>query len=313
MIKNIQTFAPRFVLLLALIAVACDSSSTAVEDGEPTVEAYLIANEAIPTIRLTRTVPINSGFDPDRDAIRDATVSVTLEGIGESPDIEYPYVHDAGRPGIYEPMSQDPVLPGRTYHLSAEIEATSEQFSSTTIVPGEFEILSIAADTVIYQGDQYKVDISETSYPGRKAIFVQSIVALEPDPCELTPFYLKTIYEYDLTDEFDCTTFDVGELSDYLIGASPPLNEQNYETNPDGSLIVSLPWFAVVFYGEARVGTAAVDNAVYDFIRFQQAQQGGGTLSPGEIPNVLDHVDGGRGVFGSMARVESIMTVLRPE
>ena len=68
---------------------------------------------------------------------------------------------------------------------------------------------------------------------------------------------------------------------------------------------------AVAFYGDALVGTAAVDDALYDFMRYQGVQTNGSTLSPGEIPNVLDHINGGRGIFSSMAKVESVMTVLR--
>ena len=56
---------------------------------------------------------------------------------------------------------------------------------------------------------------------------------------------------------------------------------------------------------------SAVDDNLFDFIRSQSVQQGGSTLAPGEIPNVLDHIEGGTGIFGSLARV-SHETFVRP-
>jgi len=302
----------KYVLVALILLSACDSFTEPSEEGEPVVEAYLIANELLPTIRLTRTTDINNGFNFPARAIRDANVQLVLKGLDQAPDVIVDYVQSDTMGGLYEPLSPDLVLPGRTYHFKAVISSTSEEISATTIVPTDLNILRIAADTVKYLGDvQYAVDLTRSRSPGRNAIFVQSIAALEPDTCELTPFYLWDIYDLDETDEYDCTQLEPGRMIDYLLVASPPLNEEGYETNPDESVNVSLPWFAVVFYGQSRVGTAAVDDSIYDFMRFQAVQQAGGTLSPGEIPNVLDHVDGGRGVFGSMARVESIMTVVR--
>jgi len=302
----------RYVFSALILLSACDSTTEPIEEGEPVVEAYLIANESMPTLRLTRTTDINSGFNTPALAIRDADVYVVLKGINQAPDVVFEYVHSDTLGGLYEPLSADAVLPGRTYEFKAIIASTAEEIFASTVVPTDLEILRISADTLVYQGDiQYSVDLTESRSPGRNAIFVQSITALEPDACQLTSFYLWEIYDLEETDDFDCTQLAPGKLIDYLLVASPPLNEEGYETNPDGSTIVSLPWFAVVFYGQSRVGTAAVDDSINDFMRFQVVQQQGGTLSPGEIPNVLDHVDGGRGVFGSMARVESIMTVLR--
>jgi hypothetical protein len=50
---------------------------------------------------------------------------------------------------------------------------------------------------------------------------------------------------------------------------------------------------------------------MYDFIRSQTAQQGGGGFTPGSIPNVIETVEGGGGLFGSMASVRSEIFVDR--
>jgi hypothetical protein len=56
-----------------------------------------------------------------------------------------------------------------------------------------------------------------------------------------------------------------------------------------------------------------VDDNIFDFVRSHTVQQGGSTLSPGEIPNVLDRVEGGTGIFGSSAQITYETFVKRPE
>lgn len=50
---------------------------------------------------------------------------------------------------------------------------------------------------------------------------------------------------------------------------------------------------------------------MYDFVRSESVQLGGSTLSPGEIQNVITHVEGGLGIFGSLAS-DTIQTYIKP-
>ncbi len=50
---------------------------------------------------------------------------------------------------------------------------------------------------------------------------------------------------------------------------------------------------------------------MYDFYRSRDIQGGGSTLSPGEFQNVIYNIDGGIGVFGSMASDTVLVTVLK--
>lgn len=74
---------------------------------------------------------------------------------------------------------------------------------------------------------------------------------------------------------------------------------------------VEFPWLGILFFGLNEIRVQAVDENLYDFIRSQIVQQGGSTLPPGETPNVLEHVDGARGVFGSYASVSTAVFVKR--
>ncbi|HBQ58078.1 MAG TPA: hypothetical protein DD671_00195, partial [Balneolaceae bacterium] len=79
------------------------------------------------------------------------------------------------------------------------------------------------------------------------------------------------------------------------------INEANFQDNQDGTITLSYPWIGIAFYGVNNIVANAIDDNVYDFVRSQQVQLGGSMLSPGEIQNVIYHVEGGLGVFGSLA------------
>ena len=127
-----------------------------------------------------------------------------------------------------------------------------------------------------------------------RAISFDAIQALDPDNYELTPTIASLLENADDVD-----------ASDFVTTSSPLLNEGNYEQNPDGTLRLRVPWFAIAYYGPNRFSASALDDALYDFIRSRDAQFNPTTLSPGEIQRVLSNVENGTGVFGSLARVET--------
>ena len=301
------------LIALALLS-ACDATAPSDHNAETVIEAYLIADAPLPEIRVFRTEDINADFEFDRLAVSNASVSVSLLGNQSNPERQFGYVPHLSRRGVYLPEDEHSVIPGRNYLLDVRIPGDPVPVSAETTIPGRFEIVRVNADTLVYQAEeQYSVSITRSEYPGRQAIYIQSVEALDPGVRRLTPLYLDEIYGIKDENDADLDFLDPSEMDPYILGSSHPINEQNYDVNPDGSLIIPLPWFGVAFYGNSRVSTTAIDDALYDFIRFQTVQQGGSTLSPGEIPDVLDHIENGRGVFGGMARVESIVHILRKD
>lgn len=308
----------RVILLIAVFVLisGCDTTSVSDHVAETVVEAYLVAGEALPEIRVSRTQDIDSDFNFAELAVSNASVVVFLRGEGSVIEGTYRYLPDPTRSGVYifEQRRTHNVIPGRRYALDVRIPGDEKPVTAETTVPDSFEIVDVSADTLFYRAEeQYSVSLTRSSYPGRQSIYIQSVEALDPDVRSLTPLYLHRIYGINDPTEEDFASLDPSDLDAYLLVSSEPINEENYEVNPDGSLIVPLPWFGVAFYGDSRVSTTAVDDAIFDFVRFQHVQQGGSTLSPGEIPDVLDNIENGRGVFGGMARVESVVHVLRGE
>ena len=300
-----------FSLLIAAVAVlaGCDAIDTASVDQQAIAEAYLEAGEPLPVVILSRSVPISdrSSTPPPETG---AAVFVDRLAADGSVAQSTPYAEAEQREGFYFPdvgsASVPTVQGGTTYRLRAELTSGTTLRARTT-VPTRLALQQVENTEVVYQGPvQPSFTITRSEVADAPVVFIfttTSQLDFENTPeeelrAELTPFFADA--------------FDPGEddVEDFRVNPSPILNEANYDANPNGTITIDLPWIAVSFYGENEVAVSVLDAALYDYLRTQAAQQGG--LSPGEIPNVLDNVDGGAGIFGSYARASTRVTILRP-
>jgi len=205
---------------------------------------------------------------------------------------------------VYLPLNARTVLPGRRYRFVAEVPealglvAPGARVRAETLVPDTFRVVTPPPASVRYNpfGVPPQLTVTPSAYPGRQAIYLFSIQALDPQ-AGLTPTYAAFLNE---------------EQAERLIeGTSPLLNEENYTRNPDGTLTLEIPWLAIVYYGPNRFTASALDDGLYDYLRSRDTQFSGGTLSPGEIPEVLSNVENGTGVFGSVAQRAVEVTIER--
>ncbi len=286
MIRNIL-----ITLLAGWACLGCDSMDSERHSPEVVVESYLIANEPMGQVRLSRSASVDRLYDFTENAISNATVRVSLLAEDGSVEevVEFGMVDQ--QPGIFRPLQGVTVLGGRRYRLEASILGVAEPIVSTTLVPGAFELIGASDSVIVYQSeDQLELDLSRSITPGRQSVFIFATESLEPSAELLTPFYKDLIGDSE------------EDIEDLTITESPIINEANYDVNPDGTITIRLPWLAVAFYGRNKLTANALDDNLFDFIRSQTVQQGGSTLAPGEIPNVIDRVEGGTGIFGSLAR-----------
>lgn len=311
-----RSSAPFASLALAAVLTAtlgaCDSLPDSGTVGETVVEGYLVVDAPLGEVTLRRSaVPgQRSPF------IADATVAVEL--LAESGDaVEARYVYRLVQPdsGRYAPVDiAARVRPLRRYRLVATPAGSAAPVTATTLTPSTFEVVEVGADSLRYDptpgSPQFEVRITRPSYPGRNALFVFTTETQLPtlSVADATPFFRAAL---DGDDDGDVDEPDDFDLADLRRGSSPLLNEANYTRNDDGTITISLPWIAVVFYGPNRISASSVDDNLADFLRSAAVQQGGGTSAPGEILNVLDRVDGGTGVFGSYSRVSTALVVTR--
>lgn len=292
-------------LCVGLLAwIGCDAIGPGEEvERQYVVEAYLVAGEALPPVRLSRTAPVDESYVYDTLAVREADVVLELLDEEGAPAERYSYYEKSDTTGVYKPRNNERVRPLHTYRLEVTIPGASEPITATTTVPDTFSVVQTSADTVVYQSEeQFAFTLTPSRYPGRdQSFYIFSTEALMPEEENLTPLLREVIEgaEEDLSPD------------DLRVTSSPILNEESYTRNDDGTVTIRLPWVAVAFFGPNRSTTNAVDDNLYDFVRTQNAQQGGG-FTPGTIPNVIEHVEGGTGVFGSLARQSYGVFIARP-
>lgn len=291
---------------LALLLQACDTTGPTGFERDYVVQSYQVAGSTLAPVRLSRTAPVDSVYDFTELAVSDATVWVELlEEEGDEVASRYTYSERDWQPGVYEADVESVVQPLRRYRLRVSIpqeDGTEHQLSSTTAVPDTFRLVSASADTIVYRGgEQLRLTLSKSQYPGRQTIYLFSARALgELRQSRLTPSRRQLVDPED-------------DLEALRVTTSPPFNESSYAEGGGKHITLRLPWLTLSFFGPHRLTAAAIDDNVYDFIRSESAQQGGSTLAPGEIPNVYDHVEGGTGLFGSYAEVEHHLYVQRSE
>ncbi|PEN13866.1 hypothetical protein CRI94_07345 [Longibacter salinarum] len=302
-----RLFRAILILALLLVYVSCDATGPKPFESEVVVESYQIAGEPAAPVRLTQSIPIDSTYDINDVAVRGA--DVRIEKLGEGGEVEgtIPYTSDPDSAGFYRPStaidgSIPTIEPLGTYRLRVVTEAGA-QIRAETTVPDTFSIVSASRDTATYRADEeiaFRITSSRT--PGRdQAFYIFSTESLDPRKENLVPLVADFLEQSENS-----------VLSDFVITSSPVLNEAGYTQNADGTLTLRLPWVVVTFYGPNRTRINVLDENMYDFIRSQTAQQGGGGFTPGSIPNVLEVVEGGAGIFGSMASVRREMYVARP-
>ncbi len=297
---------PRLVLcllpvLLTTGLVGCDTTAPTPET-QVVVEAYLQGGAAMDSIRLTRSAATDAVYRPNDAAVRNATVEVRELTTDGTTAKTIPF--DEVRPGVYAPtpLPRPRVKPRATYELSVTTPDGTD-LSATTTVPDTISIVD-ATNTTAVHGDTTRQPSFTITPPEsdreQQAVLVITATSLadfgRPESQlrqGLTPFY---------ADIYDA---DEDSIGTYRTTSSGVRNEANFTRDANGRITTDLPWISVAFYGPNEIGVHVIDDNLFNLIRSQQAQSpggGGGGLGPGEIPNVIEDVEGGTGIFASYVK-----------
>jgi len=261
----------------------------------------MVAQQHLPFVSVAKTIPATSTYNYDSTAVNDAVVHIFLLDSDSNIVADYPY-QGTNFNGIYRPANFYKVLPRRTYQLHITFQHNTDEINAFTTVPDTFRHVNNIPDTVVYQQkQQIEIRTTQSYYPGRQNIFIFTVLARDTTKNQLTPFYLDRV-----NSDKNVTP------SEFAKNSSNIVNEGNYDVNSDGTITLRFPWIGIAFYGENRLVTNAIDDNMYDFLRSQAVQTGGSTIPPGQIQNIINHVKGGIGVFGSMATDTASTFVKRP-
>ena len=264
------------------------------------VESYLQAGDRLPLIRLSRTAPIDAEYSFEEYAVSGADVEINLLNPDSSVATTYEYLQQSD--GVYSPSLDATVQDNQLYQLSILTE-DDDSIHATTFVPGNFETVNELEDSYTYQSEQ-QIELTATpsSYiTNRQAYYIFNVNVLNPDSANLTPFYRDLVEEEN------------NDFESYTINSSGIINAANYQRTPDGNIKLRVPWLAIAFFETNKIIVNALDDNMYNFLRSQDVQTGGSTLSPGEIQNIRYNVEGGIGIFGSMASDTNQVYISRPK
>lgn len=287
-------------LLLSLSA--CESYFQDEFEEVVVIESYLVANRNLPSVTISKILPTNVVYSMQDAAITDANVFISLSDENGDNMETFPYFLSSTNLGEYSPVdASHEVLPTRTYRLNVSFSSRNEILSATTTVPDQLSVINQVKSEVIYQSeDQLEIVLSPTVQTQSQKFFVFDTISLQPDASNLTPFYSAAVSNGN------------AELNDFVKNSSGLINEGNFMMNQDGSISLNFPWIGAAFYGDNLVVTNSVDTALSEFIRSQDVQLGGSTLSPGEIPNLIYNIEGGIGIFASISSDTVQTRFLRP-
>jgi hypothetical protein len=295
---RIQLTFSAFVVLLILSA--CNVYE---QDGYQelvVLESYAIAGRPLPDVRLSTTIPATEEYNFTEVTLSDATIIITqLDGSGQ-PVADFTYTQQAN--GIYRASDQSTLVePGTRYRINVQFENREEILRAETVVPRQFDILSDVEDSYVYQSEnQLEILLTATESNANQNVYVFNTLTQEPDINNLTPFYSDAVINGD------------SEIEEFFNNSSGLINEGNFEINDDQTILLRFPWIGVAFYGANAVVTNSVGTNLADLARSEELQLGGSTLPPGEIPNLIYNIEGGIGVFGSIATDTLFTRFVRP-
>ena len=305
---------PRLLLLIlsALLTAGlagCDTTAPT-PDTQVVVEAYLQSGAPMPPIRLTRSVETDEAYVASETAVREATVEVRRRATEGTPADTIDFAEQ--EPGLYQPEAPSRVHPRTTYELSVTTPDGTD-LTATTTVPDTLSIVEAQNTTTVYRDTARQPSFTITppaSDREQQAVLVITATSLadfgrpKSQLVEgLTPFY---------ADIYDA---DEDSIRTYRTTSSGVRNEANFTRDANGRIVTDLPWISVAFYGPNEIGVHVIDDNLFNLIRSQQAQSPGGPgggLGPGEIPNVIEAVEGGTGVFASYAKASRNVSIQCP-
>lgn len=290
---------------MVLLVSGCDVIESPTVERQPVVEAYLVEGDTLPEVRLSRTASVDASLG-GQEAITGA--EVVIEQLGADGAASKTTLYRLDSAGVYVPEVPAPTVQGgATYRLRATLPGGAEVSAETTIPTNLSLVEAVNTESIFLSEQQPSFTVTRATVRDAPVVFIFTTTSLldfdamtdEAIRDELTRFY---------DDGFD---EDEDDVRDFRVNDSPIVNQGNYEDNGDGTITIDYPWIALAFCKRNEVAVSVLDRALYDYIRTQVAQQGG--LSPGEIPNIVDNIDGGTGIFGSYTRITTTIDITCPE
>ncbi|MDH4038094.1 MAG: hypothetical protein OEX18_05790 [Candidatus Krumholzibacteria bacterium] len=295
-------------LLLVLMMMVLPACSTERSDDEffapggagvPVIDATMVVGKPFPNVYVTETLLPNQPFSYEAAGINGARVVIEWGS-----RIRMPYINETH--GLYVPMFPDSLVHSDVIYGLTVTLPDNRVVKATTTTPGalrvrEWVLLDDAGQTVqdtLRTFDEFPSN-PDTLYTLNQLTFSKGLleVRLENDPAQ---GYLVGLESLDLDSPLlvDTSFLDDEDVDNFTRqNQSPPFAPtQAY---------LRAPWFAIYYEGRYKVRVFKMDRNWYDLARTDPVLGQGGFGFGGEAGDntvpPLFHVDGGVGLFGSLA------------
>ena len=287
------------LIIVLLLLSGCDSYKQDSFKPEYSVTAYLAANDEMPQIRLTQTTPAKNDGTTSATDVSDA--HITVSEVGSNGSVISSVLYQYGGGNTYKPASAQTVTPGATYQLNIDIPSTNHQMQAECIIPGSFHVKTADSAPAKYQQTNgIKLLSTPSSYPGREGYYVIAALSQQSDTANLTPYYANKVATESYT-----PTSSLMKISSQIFNAG------DFQKDSNGNLIMTVPWEIFAFYGENQLVVYALDDNTYDYLRSLDVQYSSTQVTPGQLYNLIYHVQGGIGLFGGIATDTVTVTITR--
>ncbi|MEX0780358.1 MAG: DUF4249 family protein [Balneolales bacterium] len=289
---NFKTLWPLCALWLMMLFTGCELYDFYEQDEyeeQYFVYSQLTALEPLPRVELYTTTPFDTEFIRDERRAGGGKVAIHLMDAQGDREETYEYTELSDGRHRYRSDEPVPVLPMRTYELEITLPGSGEKMTSHTTVPDTFRVAQAVRDSVTYlQDDLLEFEVTKSAYPGRESYYMLATKALDRDNYGLTPYYEEsTLHRNGL-----------------LHIRTPIMNEASFESQ-NNRLQILFPWENIAHYGPNEFIVRTIDDNMHDFYLTLDSQTGNDHLSPGEMRNIKYNIEGGIGLFGSMATAKA--------
>jgi hypothetical protein len=291
-------------LMLALVFTGCDDTPSEYEDyeHEPVLTGFITVNEPVEEIFLDRVGVFTMYYSREANAISDAEIILFPVGPDAETNSIAPtntdtlyFVEDDSVNGRYVPVDPNYLPEGRVrYRIEARKASENVNVWAETTVPDTFSIqtfyqhdlttpVDFEGDTLRRTDDEFVVTWSESATADGHVL---GILALSPKD-ELVP--LDPDWDPDDPDD------EIDEEDKERYG---------YTIAPDYQSSITMAWFYFEWAGWTRLDVYASSYDYYNYI-FSIL------TAFGETDNPYSNINGGRGIFGAVAKNEFMIYMER--
>ena len=269
------------MITIAMLTVAgCEDPVPTDYEEKFVFTGYLIVDDPIDGITVTRSLPPLDSFDVAASTVDDAQITIR----SESDTIELEYLPGLDGRGSYRAVDQTKrVEPETTYFMEARLP-DGTTLSAATTTPERIEWIQAPRPLL-----QYPLDTINLPSPDSLKLIWTKAEGIDE--------YLISVHALDTIEYgayLEPQTAEKNRRIERFFEANAPRYDDVIRWGFVQNSEVNVVWFAFKWFGKHEISVYAPDEAMLEW--FKQVRFGGNQYQP-----LLSNIEGGLGVFGSAA------------